>query len=72
MRKVLKNTIETFKNINFKVLAEGAEDNIMVEGLKEMGIDFIQGYYYSKPVPRKQMVEFLRKANGKKDGISAD
>ncbi len=60
MSRILKNTIETFKDIGFKVLAEGAESKEMVSALIEMGIDHIQGYYYSKPVPREEMVALLK------------
>ncbi len=62
MRKILQNTIETFKDINFKVLAEGAESKEMVDALTEMGIDYIQGYYFSKPLPKDKMVALLKRS----------
>lgn len=60
MRRILQNTIETFKDINFKVLAEGAESREVADALIEMGIDYIQGYYFSKPVPKEKMIELLK------------
>ena len=65
MGRILRNTIETFKDIDFKVLAEGAESEEMVNKLIEMGIDDIQGYYFSKPVPREEMVALLKSSNVK-------
>ena len=35
-----------------KVTAEGAETDEQVNFLKSVNCDFIQGYYYSKPVPQ--------------------
>lgn len=68
MEKVLKNTLETFKGINFKVLAEGVEDEETAERLMDMGIDFIQGYYYSRPIPKDKALQFLEAHNKKRGG----
>ena len=64
MSRILRNTIETFKDIGFKVLAEGAESEEMANALIEMGIDHIQGYYYSKPLSRANTVALLKKQRG--------
>jgi len=42
-----------------KIVAEGVETEAQVEFLKENGCDFIQGFYYSKPLPEKEFLEFL-------------
>lgn len=64
MSRILRNTIETFKDIGFKVLAEGAESEEMAKALIDMGIDHIQGYYYSKPLSRANTVALLKKQRG--------
>ena len=38
--------------LGIKVIAEGAETNEQVNFLKSVNCDFIQRYYYSKPVPQ--------------------
>lgn len=58
-RKVLENTISMFKDINLKVVAEGIEDLEMEDMVTAMGADYLQGYYFSKPVPKEQLVECL-------------
>lgn len=47
-----------FKTMGFLVTAEGIEDENMAGQMKNIGCDFLQGYYYSRPVP---MEEFSRK-----------
>ena len=33
-----------------KIVVEGVEDKSQLDILRELGVDFIQGYYYGKPV----------------------
>ncbi|MGN0155149.1 MAG: EAL domain-containing protein [Lachnospiraceae bacterium] len=58
-RKILENTIAMFKDINLEVVAEGIEDSEMAEMVTSMGADYLQGYYYSKPVPKEKLMECL-------------
>lgn len=55
---VLKHTISMIKDMNMDVVAEGVEELEQAKKLSEMGCDYFQGYYYSKPV---SAVEFLEK-----------
>lgn len=58
---VLKYTIAMIKEMGMELIAEGVETKEQAELLAEMGCDFFQGYYYSKPVNKE---EFLKKING--------
>ncbi len=58
-RKVLENMIKMFKSIDLKVVAEGIEDREMLDMVKNLGVDFIQGYFFSMPVPKERIVERL-------------
>lgn len=58
-RMVLENTIAMFKDINLKVVAEGIEDLEMAEMITAMGADYLQGYYFSKPVSKEKLIECL-------------
>jgi len=44
-----------------KVVVEGVEDEHMFNMLRDMGTDFIQGYFISRPVPVFEFQNFLRK-----------
>ena len=59
-RIILENTIRTFKNIGLRVVAEGVEDQAMVDMICAMGTDYIQGFFYAKPVPKDQIVDRLK------------
>ncbi len=54
---VVKTIISLAHKLNKKVVAEGIEDEKMLNFLKKCECDYIQGYYYAKPVPRE---EFLK------------
>ena len=41
-------------------MAEGVESAQQVELLKRMGCDFIQGFYYSKPLPMDELLDFIQ------------
>lgn len=58
-RKVVENTINMFKDINLKIVAEGVEDENMVQMLADMGADYLQGYFFSKPVPKEEAIKCL-------------
>ncbi len=44
------------------VLLEGVETKALVDKVEKMGVDFIQGYYYSKPLNEDALLEFLAEA----------
>ena len=51
--------IQMSHRLKMKVVAEGVESAQQVELLKQMGCDYIQGFYYSKPLPIGELAEFL-------------
>ncbi|MBP5184982.1 MAG: EAL domain-containing protein [Lachnospiraceae bacterium] len=54
---ILPVMVQAFKQMGFCVTAEGVEDANMVELMKSIGCDFLQGYHYSKPLPEKEFSE---------------
>ena len=58
-RIVLINTLKMLKELGKKIVVEGVEDEDMVKLLEENGCDYMQGYYYSKPISPKEYIEFL-------------
>ena len=58
--KILPALVKTFKEMNFTVTAEGVETRETVDSLKAVGCDYLQGYYFSKPVPCEEFLEFMK------------
>lgn len=47
----MNSTISMLKQLRLGIVAEGVETEEQVRFLTEMGCDYLQGYYFSKPVP---------------------
>ena len=60
-RNVLDMCSHIMKQMNFKSVAEGVENEKQLQRLKDLGCDYIQGYYFSKPLPIVDFEEYLRK-----------
>ncbi len=45
--------------LGMRVVAEGVEEQGQVDRLKRIGCDFVQGYFYSKPLPAKDFAAFV-------------
>lgn len=54
---LLPALIQGFKKMNLSITAEGIENEEMAGAMKEIACDYLQGYYFSRPVP---MTEFLK------------
>lgn len=52
--------IQMAHRLQMKVVAEGVETGPQAALLKSMGCDFIQGYYYSKPLPMDELIDFIQ------------
>lgn len=60
---VIQNTVTMMKDIRKEIVAEGVETEEQLSFLSGLGVDFIQGYYFSKPLPEKDFVEFIKQRN---------
>ena len=47
------------KGMNLEIVSEGIESKEQLEVMEELGIQYIQGYYFSKPLPQNKFVEFI-------------
>ena len=57
----VENFIRMFKDMNMEIVVEGIETEQMVKRFSELQCDFIQGYYYSKPIPENDFIDFILK-----------
>jgi EAL domain-containing protein (putative c-di-GMP-specific phosphodiesterase class I) len=61
MRTVIRNTIHMLKDIGKEIVVEGVETEEEAKWFTEQNCDYIQGFYYAKPMPEKEFLEFLSK-----------
>lgn len=53
-RAIVRCIIKLAKDLKYSVIAEGVEESVQKNLLETMGCNYIQGYYYSKPLPEKE------------------
>jgi len=57
---MVQNIIAIGKNLGMHILAEGVETPEQKEILTQLGCDRFQGYYFSKPLAKEDLLEFLK------------
>lgn len=62
-KSIVKSMLQMAKDLNLSVIAEGVESKTEWDILKRFGCNFIQGYYFSKPLP---MADIFYMLSGKK------
>lgn len=60
---ILPKIVSMFHDEGFDVLAEGVETEPQKEGINSMNCRYIQGFYYSKPLPQEKFIEYLQENN---------
>jgi len=56
---IVKAVINMGHALNYKIIAEGAEDKETVALLRELSCDVVQGYVYAKPLKEIELLEFM-------------
>ncbi len=54
---LLPNMVKTFTNMGFGITAEGIETEEMAQIMTDIGCKYLQGYYFSKPLPLDEFVK---------------
>ncbi|MBR5766708.1 MAG: EAL domain-containing protein [Lachnospiraceae bacterium] len=64
---MVQETIKMLKQMGKKVLVEGVEEEKVVQKFTDLGADYIQGceylqgYYFCRPLPERSFIEFMQK-----------
>lgn len=64
-RYVMSAAMHMIHGMGLEIVAEGIEAKEQYEAMEEIKIDFIQGYYFSRPLPEQEFLDFLRRENTK-------
>lgn len=57
--RALKHTVVMMRDLGMHIVAEGVETEEQMNILTQMGCEYLQGYYFSKPVPERDFLEKL-------------
>ena len=60
---ILQFIITLARWLNMSVVAEGVETHAQLERLQEVGCDYVQGYFFAKPMPLEEFEVLLREGS---------
>ncbi|MDD3592395.1 MAG: bifunctional diguanylate cyclase/phosphodiesterase [Sulfurovum sp.] len=59
-QRIVQGMIELAHNLEMKVVVEGVENQQLADLMASYGCDYLQGYYFSKPLPSFEFQKLLR------------
>lgn len=59
-QSVVRAIIGVAHSLGMEVVAEGIETQEQLDLLKDLGCDYGQGYFFSRPLPAEQLVDYLK------------
>ena len=60
-QRIVKAMIELGHTLGMKVVVEGVENRAMAEMITSLDCDYLQGYYFGKPLPAYEFQEMIRR-----------
>ena len=60
---ILSNLIRMVNDMHMKTVAEGVETEEQKNTLKELGCDYLQGYYFSQAIPEEAFYKYCKEYN---------
>ena len=61
-RRLVRSLIEIGKSQNIEVCAEGVETSQHADILTDLGCDYLQGYYFARPMPFSEIEKFMQQS----------
>lgn len=61
--EIIRSAVEMVKKMGYKIVAEGVEEESQLKIMEQAQVDYIQGYYFSKPLPEDQFVAYIKEKN---------
>jgi len=62
-RAIVKSVIDMCRNLKLDCIVEGMETETQVQILRGLGCNMMQGYFFGKPMPGAEVLDFLDSAN---------
>ena len=62
-RILYENLIRMVRKMDFRIVQEGVETKEQAEYVSGLGCEYIQGFYYSRPLPEQEFLSYVEKSN---------
>ena len=62
-RNVIRSSVEMINRVGLPVVAEGIETEEQLSAFRELGVQYIQGFFFSRPLPKEEFLRFLTANN---------
>ena len=62
-KHVMRSAVKMIHDMNLKIVAEGVEHKEELQELESIGVEYIQGFYFSKPIPEGEFLSFVKRYN---------
>ena len=59
--RLLDNLIRVIRGLGCSVVQEGVETPVQLERCASSGANLIQGYFFSRPIPEQEFLEYLKR-----------
>ncbi len=59
-RAILDNSVRMIREMHRKIIVEGVETEEQIRLLSNLNVDYLQGFYFSKPIPKDEFVTLAR------------
>jgi sensor c-di-GMP phosphodiesterase-like protein len=64
MAGLVDSIIDMARHLELRTIAEGVETREQAEHLRKKGVDYVQGWYYSKALTSAELISYVRKTAG--------
>lgn len=61
LNSLLMSMLKLAESLEMQVIVEGVETAAQLSILRQLGVDYIQGYFYSKPLPASDFIAYIEK-----------
>ena len=60
------------KSLNLQVIAEGVEEQKQCLAVRDMGCEYVQGYYFARPMPADKLIECLQSSTNFSEDLKGE
>jgi EAL domain-containing protein (putative c-di-GMP-specific phosphodiesterase class I) len=67
---IVRSAIELAHNLHLTAVAEGVETEVARDALAALGCDVAQGYFYARPMPAAELMDWVGRHHASETGAS--